>query len=275
MNPIQMSVLRRVRVAGLATVTALAALFAGTARADEVVVFAAASLADALQEVTQAWSKETGHTVKTSFAASSTLARQIENGAPANVFISADEAWMDYLVQRKLTANGTRVDLLGNRLVLVVPADRPKQVELRPGFDLAGLLGADGRLATGDPAHVPVGRYAQEALTRLGVWDLAQARLVRADSVRSALVFVERGEVPAGIVYETDAAISKKVKVAFEVAQKDGPTISYPLAILSETRSPKAAEGFWKYLQTPAASKVFAKFEFIVLPASTDSHGHG
>jgi molybdate transport system substrate-binding protein len=268
MNPIPMPVLRRLRVAGLATITALAALFAGTARADEVVVFAAASLADALQEVTQAWSKETGHTVKTSFAASSTLARQIENGAPANVFISADEAWMDYLVQRKLTANGTRVDLLGNRLVLVVPADRPKQVELRPGFDLAGLLGADGRLATGDPAHVPVGRYAQEALTRLGVWDLAQARLVRADSVRSALVFVERGEVPAGIVYETDAAISKKVSIAGVFPASSHPPIVYPMALMQGHETP-AARSLQAWLAGDRAAQVFKRYGFTVKPSKS------
>ena len=184
------------------------------ARAQEVTVFAAASLQNALEEIGTIYKQRTGHGAKYSFAASSALARQIEQGAPAAVFASADEQWMDYLQQRKLIVDATRKQLVGNSLVLVVPAGSNTQVDLKPGFDFAKVLGPDGRWVTGDPSNVPVGRYAQEALTSLGVWDFAQTRLVRAENVRVALAFVERGEAAAGIVYSTDAALTQKVRVA-------------------------------------------------------------
>src|SRR5215470_979019 len=195
-------------------IAAMAVLCTRAAAAQELTVFAAASLQNALEDVGRLYQAKQGQAVKFSFASSSALARQIEQGAPAAVFASADEQWMDYLQQRQLIVTETRKSQLGNRLVLVVPESNPAKVDLRPNFDFAALLGNDGRWVTGDPSGVPVGRYAQDALTKLGVWTFAQTRLVRAENVRVALTFVERGEVAAGIVYETDAAISQKVRVA-------------------------------------------------------------
>ena len=176
-------------------------------------MFAAASLTDAMKDVSAQWAKDGHQPLRLSFGASSTLARQIEQGAPANLFASADEKWMDYLADKKLIVADTRKDLLGNDLVLVVPADKPQHVTIGPGFDLLGLLGPNGRIATGDPAHVPVGLYAEQALKKLGMWDAVQPRLARTDDVRAALLLVERGDMLAGIVYATDAAVSKGVMV--------------------------------------------------------------
>lgn len=236
---------------------------AALASAGEVTVYAAASLTNALQDVVKAWEPKSGHTAKSSFAASSTLARQIENGAPAGVFLSADEQWMDYLDQRKLIVPGSRGNLLGNRLVLVTPADAKATVDIKPGFDLAGLLG-DGRLATGDPAHVPVGKYAQEALTQLGVWSVAEPRLARADSVRVALTYVERAEVPAGIVYETDAAISPKVRIAGVFPESSHKPIVYPVGLVAGATS-DAAKSFHDFLKGPDAAAIFKRYGFTVL----------
>jgi molybdate transport system substrate-binding protein len=177
-----------------------------------LVVFAAASLTNALQEVGDDFTKSSSIPVKFSFAASSALAHQIENGAPADVFFSADIEWMDYLQSRKQIQISTRHDVLANHLVLVAPADSKITLKIAPHFPLATILGAD-RLTTGDPDSVPVGRYAREALTQLGVWNDVEKRLVRADSVRSALAFVDRGEAALGIVYATDAEIDKQVRV--------------------------------------------------------------
>ncbi len=169
-----------------------------------VTVFAAASLTSALGKLGDDYTKSTGVPVRFSFAASSTLARQIEAGAGADVFFSADQEWMDYLEQRGRIQKSSRHNLLGNRLALIAPADSKIELTIAPGFPLARALG-DGRLATGDPDSVPVGRYARQALTSLGVWNDVADRLVRAEDVRHALVFVAQGEVPLGIVYETDA----------------------------------------------------------------------
>lgn len=240
-------------------VLGLAAL---TARADTLVVFAAASLTNALQDIGKSFEAQSGHAVKYSFAASSTLARQIESGAQAQLFLSADEQWMDYLAERKLIVANSRIPLLGNSLVLVTPADSKAAVTLGRGFDLAGLLG-DGRLATGDPAHVPVGKYAQAALTHLGVWPVAEPRLVRADSVRAALVLVERGEVPAGIVYATDAALSARVRVAATFPADSHAPITYPAAIIAGQDTP-AARAFHTYLRSDAAAAVFKRYGFSI-----------
>ena len=184
------------------------------ARAQALTVFAAASLTDAMKDVAGLWVKA-GHPMpRLSFAASSTLAQQIEQGAPANVFASADEKWMNDLVKHDQIAPGTRRDLLGNDLVLVVPANHPVHVDIGPGFDLAALLGPNGRLSVGDPAHVPAGIYAEQALRKLGLWDKVSGHLAAQPDVRSALLLVERGEAPAGIVYSTDASVSKAVSVA-------------------------------------------------------------
>ncbi|MBC7207039.1 MAG: molybdate ABC transporter substrate-binding protein [Methyloversatilis sp.] len=237
-------------------------LVAGAAHADTLVVFAAASLTNALQDIGKTFQTHSGHTVKFSFAASSALARQIEAGAQAQVFLSADEQWMDYLVERKLLAAGTRTDLLGNSLVLVTPIDSKASVTLKPGFDLAALLG-DGRLATGDPAHVPVGKYAKDALTKLGAWQAAEPRLVRADSVRAALVLVERGEVPAGIVYATDAAVSPKVRVAGVFPADTHAPITYPAAIVAGQDTP-AARAFMQWLRGNESTAVFTRYGFSI-----------
>src|SRR5215469_16648761 len=158
-----------------------------TVRAQELTVFAAASLTDAMKDISAQWAQAGHQPLSMSFGASSTLARQIEQGAPANVFASADEKWMDYLADKKLIAADTRKSLLGNDLVLVVAAAKPEHVTINKGFDLAGLLGANGRLATGDPAHVPVGIYAEQALKKLGIWDAVSPRLARTADVRAAL----------------------------------------------------------------------------------------
>lgn len=237
-------------------------LVAGIVHADTLVVFAAASLTNALQDIGKAFETRSGHTVKFSFAASSALARQIEAGAQAQIFLSADEQWMDYLAERKLLAAGTRTDLLGNSLVLVTPTDSKASVTLKPGFDLAALLG-DGRLATGDPAHVPVGKYAKDALTKLGAWQVAEPRLVRADSVRAALVLVERGEVPAGIVYATDAAVSPKVRVAGVFPADMHAPITYPAAIVAGQDTP-AARAFMQWLRGNDSTAVFTRYGFSI-----------
>lgn len=239
------------------------ALVGATAAARELTVFAAASLQNALEEAGRLHHGETRHAVRFSFAGSGALARQIEQGAPAAIFLSADEQWMEYLQQRRLLAAGTRKTLLGNRLVLVVPAANPVDVDLKANFGFAALLGADGRWATGDPASVPVGRYAQEALTRLGVWDFARARLVRAENVRVALAFVERSEAKAGIVYQTDAALSKKVRVAGVFPVDSHAPVAYPVAVIAKNDTP-AARAFLRFLESPAARDVFRRHGFSV-----------
>lgn len=220
------------RLAAPFVALAILAAAALPARAEPVVVFAAASLVNAFEEIGRAWVAQGHRAPKFSFAASSTLAKQIEQDAPAAIFASADEAWMDYLVSRGRIDVASRADLAGNRLVLVVPADRPATVELGTSTDFAALL-RGGRIATGDPAHVPVGRYAEQALRSLGGWDAMAPRLVRADSVRAALALVERGEVAGGIVYSTDAAISTRVKVAGVFPARTHKAIVYPIAAVA------------------------------------------
>lgn len=226
-------------------------------------VFAAASLQEALQDLGRRFEQQTGTRVRFAFAASSALARQIEQGAPAAVFASADEQWMDWLAQRRLIMADSRRSLLGNRLVLVVPAARSAPVELKPGFDFAAVLGADGRWVTGDPASVPVGRYAQQALTSLGAWPLAQQKLVRAENVRVALAFVERGEVAAGVVYETDAALSSKVRVAAVFPAASHAPIRYPFAVVAGHDSPAARE-LLRFLDSAAARETWRRYGFSV-----------
>jgi len=233
-----------------------------TAPPTTLTVYAASSLTKALHELLPVFTAQSGVRVRASYAATSTLARQIESGAEADVFISADQIWMDYLASRSRIVMATRTDILGNRLVLIVPSDRPVTVALTPGVDLAGLLGR-GRLATGDPAHVPVGRYARQALTALGVWSVAEPRLVPAESAIAALALVERGEVPAGIVYESDALVSGRVHVAgvFPAASHD--PITYAAAIVAG-RDRRVARQFLEFLKSPAAGAVFTRYHFVV-----------
>jgi molybdate transport system substrate-binding protein len=227
-----------------------------------LVIFAAASLTDVLQELGGGFTAQTGVPIKFSFAASSALAKQIENGAAADVFFSADVEWMDYLQSRKLIQVPTRHDVLGNRLALVAPADSKIELKIGPHFPLAAVLGK-GRLATGDPDSVPVGRYAREALTKLGVWSEVETRLVRADSVRSALAFVDRGEVALGIVYATDAQIDKNVRVVDVFPEDTHEPIVYPIALTAVAKTD--AVKFAGYLGSPASSATFKKYGFLPL----------
>jgi len=226
------------------------------------IVFAAASLAEAVTEVSAAFTQETGIAVKTSFAASSILARQIEAGAPATVFFAADEEWMDYLQSRKLLAPSSRKDVLGNQLVLVAPADSTATVKITSGPALVQALGG-ARIATGDPDSVPVGKYAKAALIKLGVWEQLEGRLVRAEDVRSALAFVARGEAPFGIVYLTDAKIEKRVKL-LDVFPKDTyPPIRYPIAMTAEA-GPDASR-FVEFVTGQRAAGIFQNYGFAVI----------
>jgi molybdate transport system substrate-binding protein len=236
--------------------------FAADSDKPPITVFAAASLTNVLQELGDGFTKETAIPVRFSFAASSALARQIENGSPADIFFSADLEWMDYLQTRNLIQRDTRRDLLGNRLVLIAPADSKIKLTIEPHFPLAAALGK-GRLASGDPDSVPVGRYAREALTTLGVWNDVADRMVRADSVRSALAFVDRGEAPLGIVYETDALIDKNVRVVDVFPANSHLPIVYPIALTS-TAKPDAAR-FAAYIRGPAGNVAFKAYGFTPL----------
>lgn len=227
-------------------------------------MFAAASLTDAMKDISTQWAAQAGHSpLRMSFGSSSTLARQIEQGAPANIFASADEKWMDYLADKQLIVPDTRKDLLGNDIVLVVPADKPQHITIGPGFNPMGLLGPNGRVATGDPAHVPVGIYAEQALKKLGIWDAVSPHLARADDVRSALLLVERGEAPAGIVYATDAAVSKAVMVAGSFPADSHDPVSYPFAVVKAGDTPEA-RALMTYLSGPEARAIFLKRGFKV-----------
>jgi molybdate transport system substrate-binding protein len=228
-----------------------------------VTVYAAASLQDALGRLGAEFTARSGVPVKFSFAASSLLARQIEAGAEADVFVSADQAWMDYLEQRGRLRPGTRRTLLGNRLALVAPADSPVALTLGPDTPLAAALGG-GRLATGDPDSVPAGRYARAALTRLGLWDRVADRLVRAEDVRSALAFVARGEAPLGIVYATDARIDPRVRIVALFPEDTHPAIAYPGALTNGARA--GAQAFLDFLAGARARAVFEEFGFTTPP---------
>jgi molybdate transport system substrate-binding protein len=239
----------------------LAAAFVAVlpARAADVTVFAAASLTNALQQVGDAYRRDTGKTVVFSFAASSALARQIEASSGADIFVSADTDWMDYLDSRGLIARASRVDLLGNRLVLIAPADSRIVLVAKPQFDLAGALG-EGRLALADPAAVPAGKYAKAALTSLGVWDAVADKVVPAENVRVALAYVARGEAPLGIVYATDARADPKVRVVAVFPDDSYPHIVYPAALTKEAKP--QARTFLAYLSGARAKAIFKKAGF-------------
>ena len=233
------------------------------ARAQGLTVFAAASLTDAMKDIAKQWTQAGHPPLQMSFASSSTLAQQIAQGAPANVFASADEKWMDFLAQKNLIVADSRKDLLGNDLVLVVPTDKPLHVTIGPGFDLLKLLGPNGRLSVGDPAHVPAGIYAEQALKKLGWWDSVSPRLASAEDVRAALLLVERGEAPAGIVYGTDAAVSKAVMVAGTFPASSHDPVAYPFALVKAGDTPDA-RALLKFLAGPQARAVFVQRGFKV-----------
>src|SRR6516165_1302568 len=245
-------------------VIALIAFGAGrAAHAQDAVVFAAASLTNALDEAARLFERQGGAHAKISYAASSALAKQIENGAPADLFISADLEWMDYLEQRHLIRTSTRENLLGNRLVLAAPTDSSSRVEIKPGVDLAGLLGG-GRLAMADPDTVPAGKYGKAALEKLGVWDSVKAAVAPAENVRAALAFVSRREAPLGIVYATDAAADPRVKVVAVFPEDTHPPILYPAAITADSKNASVAR-LLEFLGSSAAWPIFEKQGFTVL----------
>ena len=248
----------------LGAVTGLAiGLSTAAVQAEEVVVFAAASLTNALNDIGESFAAKTGNTVKPSYAASSALAKQVEQGAPAQVFASADLQWMEYLTGKKLINPDTRFNLLGNTLVLVAPAgSKIEKTELDAKTDIAKLAGG-GRIATGNPDSVPVGIYFKQAMERAGQWAAVDAKLARADSVRSALAFVERGEATLGVVYATDAAVSKKVKVVGVFPDTMHDPIVYPFALIAGKETP-AAKAFLDFVRTNESKGVFARYGFKV-----------
>ena len=230
----------------------------------DITVFAAASTTNALTEIAEIYEAEKKVKTAISFASSSTLAKQIESGAPADVFISANQEWMDYLEEKDLLASGTRTDLLGNRIVFIVPAASSVQsLTVSPQLDLAALLGKDGLLSVGDPAHVPVGTYAKAALEGLKLWAQVENRIAPAKDVRAGLVLVEREESPLGIVYASDAVISDKVRVVGVFPTDSHPNIDYPAAVVKSSKN-QAAPDFIKFLSTPQAKEIWAKYGFEV-----------
>lgn len=226
-------------------------------------VFAAASLTNAFQDIGKLYKEKTGKDVTFSFAASSALAKQLEAGAPAAIFASADNKWMDYTEGKDLTLKATRVTPIGNSLVLIAPADKAKDVTIDKSFDWLAFLGADGKIATGITDSVPIGIYAKTALTNLGQWDKVKERIVGAESVRAALALVERGEAAAGIVYSTDAAVAKKVKVIATFPADSHPPVEYPFEIVKGQDTP-ATKAFFAFLTGPEAKAVYAKYGFVV-----------
>ena len=231
--------------------------------AEKVLVFAAASLKNALDEINIAWQAETGDSATISYAGSSALARQIEQGAPADIFISADLDWMDYLASKNLIKAESRAELLGNRLVLIAPADSAAQTEIGPDFPLAELLGG-GRLAIAEVAAVPGGKYAKAALESLGVWASVEPMLAQTENVRAALRLVALGEAPLGIVYETDAAAEPGVRIVGAFPENIHPPIVYPVAVTSSSTHADAA-GFIDFLRSEEARAVFERQGFTVL----------
>jgi len=253
----------RVRIRkALVLFLALAFTASGAAAAD-VTVFAAASLKEALDEAVRRFDADTGHRTKVSYGASSALARQIEHGAPADLFLSADVEWMDYLTARKLIDAKSRVELLSNRLVLISPAGSKVKVAIAPGFPLGELLGTN-RLAMADPDHVPAGKYARSALETLGAWTGVSGKIARTENVRAALALVARRETPLGIVYRTDALAERKVRIVAEFPISSHPRIVYPAALSASSRSPAAAQ-LLAFLQSQIAHAIWEKHGFTVL----------
>ncbi|WP_309643091.1 molybdate ABC transporter substrate-binding protein [Phenylobacterium sp.] len=238
------------------------ALSTTPARGETVTVFAAASLKNALDEVGREYAK-TGGEARFSYAASSAIARQIEQGAPADIYVSADTNWMTYLTERKLIVAASRRDLLSNRLALIAPTGSKASLRVAKGMPLGRALG-DGRLAVAGP-DVPAGKYAKAALTSLGAWDGVSGKLAQAENVRTALQYVARGESPFGVVYDTDAKVEPKVRIVGLFPVGSHPDIVYPAAVVASSRNPDAGK-FLSYLSGPQAAAVFRKYGFKVLP---------
>jgi molybdate transport system substrate-binding protein len=259
---------RRILAAFGVAIAIAAAPHTALSQEKSIVVFAAASMKNALDDVDAAFTKQSGIKVVASYAASSALMKQIEQGAPADVFLSADLNWMDYGAQRNLVKTDTRINLLGNRLVLIAPKDsKTGDVMIAPGFDLAALAG-NGRIAVGDVRAVPAGLYAKAALEKLGAWAAAEPKLAMAENVRAALVLVARGEAPLGIVYETDAKVEPGVKIVGIFPEDSHPPIIYPVALTANAK-PDAAQ-YLTFLRTLAAKSIFERygFSFLIKPTS-------
>jgi molybdate transport system substrate-binding protein len=264
-----MGVSRRSWLAGLLGLAVTATLVAGPplpaaqAQGGDLVVFAAASLKNALDAVNAQWQRETGKKALISYGASSTLAKQIEQGAPAQMFISADLDWMEYLAQKNLIKPETRSNLLGNRIVLIAHKDKAQSIDIKPGFDLAKALG-DGRLSMANVDSVPAGKYGKAALEKLGVWNSVSGKLAQAENVRAALLLVSRGEAPLGIVYQTDAAADSNVKIIGTFPEDTHPPIIYPVA-LTATANLSDAMPFLDYIKSAKAKPLFEAQGFTVL----------
>jgi molybdate transport system substrate-binding protein len=233
------------------------------AQSGDIVVFAAASLKNALDTINTLWKKETGKSAKISYAASSALAKQMEQGAPAQMFISADLDWMDYVEKKGLIKPETRSNLLGNRIVLIAPKDKAEPVDIKPGFDLARVIG-DGRLSMANVDTVPAGKYGKAALEKLGVWRGVSAKLAQTENVRAALLLVSRGEAPAGIVYQTDAASDSNVRIVGAFPEDTHPPIIYPIALTANATHPGAV-AFLAYIRSDKAKPLFEAQGFAVL----------
>jgi molybdate transport system substrate-binding protein len=234
-----------------------------SAQQNKLVIFAAASLKDALDEVNVVYQRDKRQETTTSYAASSTLAKQIEAAAPADIFISADLDWMDYLAKKNLIKLATRTNLLGNRLVLIAPVDSTVKLAIGPNFPLAQALGT-GRLAIADPSGVPAGKYGKGALEALGVWSSVADKLAPAENVRATLLLVSRGEAPLGIVYQTDAVADKGVKILGVFPDNTHPPIIYPIAAVAASTNSADAD-YIAYLEAPAARTIFGKQGFMIL----------
>ena len=236
------------------------AIASAAVSAADVTVFAAASLKEAMDQQAKTFEASTGNKVIVSYGASNTLAKQIEAGAPADIFISADLDWMDYLDQRRLLAPNTRFDLLRNTLVLIAPASSTSTLRIGPNFGLAAALGTE-KLAMANPDSVPAGKYGKSALEKLGVWASVEKQVARAENVRAALALVSRGEAPFGIVYRTDALADKGVKIIDTFPRDSHPPIIYPATLLATSKS-AAAKSLMDYLQSAPARSVWEKYGF-------------
>lgn len=254
----------------LATFCLVTGLAAPAAAVETLTVFAAASMRNALDAVNAAVTKATAIRVTASYASSSALAKQIGQGAPADVYISANARWMDYLQDRNLVAPGSRVDLLGNSLVLIAPqSSRLDRVEIGRDFDIATLVG-DGRIAVANTKAVPAGIYAKAALQSLGAWQAVEPKVAQAENVRATLAYVARGEAPVGIVYATDARVEPKVKIIGKFPASSHPPIIYPVAAIGAKQG-KAVARYLHFLQTPAAKAIFERygFSFLIQPKAS------
>ena len=266
--------MKRRGVLGLALASAVMPMAAVRAQAAGLVIFAAASLKNALDEIAAVWTKETGKAApRISYAASSALAKQMEQGAPADLFLSADLDWMDYVEKKDLIQKDTRFNLLGNKIVLIAPKDSKVTIEVKQGFDLAKALNSDkggGKLAMANVDAVPAGKYGKAALEKLGAWNGVKDQVAQADNVRAALLLVARGEAPLGIVYSTDAAAEPNVRIVGTFPADSHPPIIYPAAVIKDAKSADA-KPFLDYLKSAKARPAFEKQGFAVLVKSNSA----